>query len=116
MAVLVRDVMIKDIVTLNDKATIGDAVETFAEKEIGCLPMVDDNGTLVAFLSDGDIVSYVVNNVRLAEVESKNYRYRYPKETCTNYFTMLLKNCVDKPAYNAATHRVVTGSDVDTVR
>ncbi len=116
MAVLVRDVMIKDIVTLNDKATIGDAVETFAEKEIGCLPMVDDNGTLVAFLSDGDIVSYVVNNVRLAEVESKHYRYRYPKETCTNYFTMLLKNCVDKPAYNAATHRVVTVSEVDTVR
>lgn len=29
---------------------------------------------------------------------------------------MLLKNCVDKPAYNAATHRVVTVSEADTVR
>lgn len=116
MAVLVKDVMIKDIITINDKATIGEAVEVFAEKEIGCLPMVDDNGTLTAFLSDGDIVNYVVNNVRLAETESKNYRYRYPKEICTNYFSMLLKNCVDKPAYYAATHRVVTVSETDTVR
>ena len=80
MAVLVKEVMIKDIVTLSDKATIGEAVETFATKEIGCLPMVDENGNLTAFLSDGDIVNYVVSNVRLAETESKNYRYRYPKE------------------------------------
>ena len=116
MAVLVKEVMIKDIVTLSDKATIGEAVETFATKEIGCLPMVDENGNLTAFLSDGDIVNYVVSNVRLAETERKNYRYRYPKEICTNYFTMLLKNCVDKPAYNAATHRVVTVSEADTVR
>ena len=36
MAVLVKEVMIKDIVTLSDKATIGQAIEIFAEKEIGC--------------------------------------------------------------------------------
>ncbi|MEE0510628.1 MAG: CBS domain-containing protein [Peptococcaceae bacterium] len=116
MAVLVKDVMIKDVVTISDKATIGEAVEIFATKEIGCLPMVDENGALTAFLSDGDIVYYVVSNVRLAETESKNYRYRYPKEICTNYFTMLLQKCVGKPAYNAATHRVVTVAETDTVR
>ena len=41
MAVLVREVMIKDPVTLKDTATIGEAVEVFAEKRVGCLPMVD---------------------------------------------------------------------------
>ena len=33
MAVLVREVMIKDPVTLKDTATIGEAVEVFAEKK-----------------------------------------------------------------------------------
>ena len=56
MAVLVREVMIKDPVTLKDTATIGEAVEVFAEKRVGCLPMVDAQGNLTAFLSDGDIV------------------------------------------------------------
>ena len=59
MAVLVREVMIKDPVTLKDTATIGEAVEVFAEKRVGCLPMVDAQGNLTAFLSDGDIVDYV---------------------------------------------------------
>ena len=35
MAVLVREVMIKDPVTLKDTATIGEAVEVFAEKGVG---------------------------------------------------------------------------------
>lgn len=117
MAVLVKDVMIKDIVTLNDKATIGDAVELFAEKEVGCLPMVDENGKLTGFLSDGDIVYYVVSTLRLLQTESSAYGGRLiPDSKCTNYFTLLLKNCVDKPASEAATHRVVTISEVETVR
>ena len=37
MAVLVKEVMIKDIVTLSDKATIGQAIEIFAEKRDACL-------------------------------------------------------------------------------
>ena len=32
MAVLVKDVMLKDIITLSDEATIGEAVEIFAGK------------------------------------------------------------------------------------
>ena len=117
MAVLVNEVMIKDIVTISDKATIGEAVEIFAEKEIGCLPMVDENGNLTAFLSDGDIVYYVVNRLRLMQTTGKVYGGRLmPDPKCTNYFSMLLNNCVDQPAYDAATHRVVTISDYETVR
>ncbi len=41
MAVLVRDVMIQNPVTLSDEATIGQAVEVFADKKVGCLPLVD---------------------------------------------------------------------------
>ena len=117
MAVLVKEVMIKDIVTLSDKATIGQAIEIFAEKEIGCLPMVDENGNLTAFLSDGDIVYYVVNHLRLMQTSAAAYGGRLlPDPKCTNYFSMLLKNCVDQPAYDAATHRVVTINEDQPVR
>ena len=117
MAVLVKEVMIKDIVTLSDKATIGQAIEIFAEKEIGCLPMVDENGNLTAFLSDGDIVYYVVNHLRLMQTSAAAYGGRLlPDPKCTNYFSMLIKNCVDQPAYDAATHRVVTINEDQPVR
>ncbi|MEE0435286.1 MAG: CBS domain-containing protein [Peptococcaceae bacterium] len=117
MAVLVKEVMIKDIVTINEKATIGDAVEMFAEKKIGCLPVVDDNGNLVAFLSDGDIVYYVAGNLRLMQTQSKAYAGRlFPDPKCTNYFTLLLKNCVDHNVLEAATHHVVTVDAYQSVR
>ena len=74
MAVLVQDVMIKNIETISDEATIGEAVEIFAKKRVGCLPMVDENGLLTGFLSDGDIVDYVVRNVRRRNNEYNNIR------------------------------------------
>ena len=74
MAVLVREVMIKNPVTLKDTATIGEAVEAFAEKKVGCLPLVDAQGNLTAFLSDGDIVDYVVRNVRRRNAQYNHVR------------------------------------------
>ena len=74
MAVLVKDVMLKDIITLSDEATIGEAVEIFAGKRVGCLPLVDGNGILTGFLSDGDIVDYVVRNVRRRNNQYNNIR------------------------------------------
>lgn len=117
MAVLVKEVMIKDVITIDSKATIGDAVALFAEKEVGCLPMLDENGNITALLSDGDIVYYVVNQLRLMQTNGKVYGGRLvPDPKCTNYFSLLLKNCVDKPAYDAATHRVVTVNEDQSVR
>ena len=79
--------------------------------------MVDENGNLTAFLSDGDIVYYVVNHLRLMQTSAAAYGGRLlPDPKCTNYFSMLIKNCVDQPAYDAATHRVVTINEDQPVR
>lgn len=112
MAVLVQDVMIKDIVTISDEATIGEAVEVFAKKRVGCLPMIDENGLLTGFLSDGDIVDYVVRNVRRRNNEYNNVRAWYQVDC----FTMYLKNCVNDKAFAAATHHVIAVDATDTVR
>ena len=108
MAVLVKDVMLKDIITLSDEATIGEAVEIFAGKRVGCLPLVDGNG----FLSDGDIVDYVVRNVRRRNNQYNNIRAWYQVDCFGSY----LRHCVDDKAYAAATHHVITVESTDTVR
>ena len=114
MAVLVKDVMLKNVVTISDEATLGQAIKVFADKQIGSLPMVDKDGHLTAYLSDGDVVYYVISTLRLLRTESKNYRYRYPENE--DFFTPLLKNCVCDRAYDAATHRVITAEPDETVR
>lgn len=118
MPVLVKEVMLKvpDVVTISNKATIGEAVEMFATKEVGCMPMLDERGNLVGFLTDGDIVYYVVNRLRLMQTIGENYKSRYPDPRHSNYFSMLLKHCTNEPAYDAASHRVVTIGEDDTVR
>lgn len=112
MAVLVRDVMIENPITLSDKATIGEAVEIFAEKKVGCLPLLDENGGLSAFLSDGDIVDYVVRNVRRRNAQYNHVRSWYQVDCFGSY----LNKCVNDSAYNAATHHVITVEATDTVR
>lgn len=116
MAVLVKEVMIKNPVTISNKATLGEAVEMFAHKEIGCMPMLDENGRLVAMLTDGDVVYYVVSELRLMKTLGANFRERFPDPKCHNYFTMLLKNCTHEPAYEAATHHVITINEDENVR
>lgn len=112
MAVLVREVMIKNPVTISDEATIGEAVAVFAEKRVGCLPMVNKSGELTAFLSDGDILDYVVRNVRRRNNQYNHIRSWYQVDCFGSY----LKTCVDDGAYGAATHHVITVESTDTVR
>lgn len=112
MAVLVQDVMIKDPVTLSENATLGDAVKVFAEKRVGCLPLVDENGAVKWFLSDGDVVDYVVRNVRRLNNEYNHIRAWYQLDC----FGPFLNRCIDDEAYKAATRRVISVAPSDTVR
>lgn len=50
----IKDIMIKNPITIADNATVQDAIDLFSYYRIGCLPVVDPAGHLVSFLSDGD--------------------------------------------------------------
>ncbi|MGC9123659.1 MAG: HPP family protein [Thermoplasmata archaeon] len=54
----VRDLMTKDVVTLSPEMTIKQAMEIFAEKNIGGAPVVED-GKLVGILTQRDILHYL---------------------------------------------------------
>lgn len=58
--VSIEDVMIKDVKYLQNTATIGEAVKAFTEYRVGGFPIVDENKKVVAFLSDGDIIHYIL--------------------------------------------------------
>jgi CBS domain-containing protein len=55
--VLVKDFMTTDPVTIAATATIEDAIRVMEENNISGLPVVDDQGTLVGILSEGDLLS-----------------------------------------------------------
>ncbi len=56
MALLVRDVMSKDPVTLKPTATLREAAMTLADESVGGCPVVDDAGRVIGMLSEVDIL------------------------------------------------------------
>lgn len=60
----IKDIMIKNPITIADNATVQDAIDLFSYYRIGCLPVVDPAGHLVSFLSDGDVVGFVSRRTR----------------------------------------------------
>lgn len=49
--------MQKEVFSLNENANALEALRLFAEKEISGAPVLDENGCLCGFVSDGDIIS-----------------------------------------------------------
>ena len=54
-----KDFMIKDVISLNEKASVKDLLKTLMEHKIGGLPLVDDTNKLLGIVSDGDVLRYL---------------------------------------------------------
>lgn len=112
MSALVRDIMMKDPKTIRSMATIGEAVEIFAKEGIGSLIVIDEENHLTGFLSDGDIIDYVVRNVKKKNQQLNHIRSWYQIDCFQQY----LKNVVNDPVYNCYTEHAYTVEANDTVR
>jgi CBS domain-containing protein len=55
----VKDFMIWDVISVHPDTTIKEVMQTFVEKKIGGLPIVNDDGTLKGIITDGDILRAV---------------------------------------------------------
>ena len=64
---IIEDIMIKDVITLKQDATLEQAIETIKEKKIRHIPIVDDTRNLVGLLCDVDIRSATPSIFRLNE-------------------------------------------------
>lgn len=52
----VRDVMVRDVVTIDAKDTVHDALQLMAEDKVAALPVVDRQGRCIGILSTSDLV------------------------------------------------------------
>lgn len=55
----VQSIMNSDVYTLSSNQSALDALKTFAERGISGAPVLNSDGTLAGFLSDGDILRYL---------------------------------------------------------
>ncbi|MBT2696264.1 CBS domain-containing protein [Bacillus sp. ISL-40] len=54
--VQVKDFMVKDVISASPSASIKDVMTLFVGKKIGGLPIIDENGVLRGFVTDGDVL------------------------------------------------------------
>lgn len=55
----VRDFMIHKVYTVKPSATVKEVISLFESERIGGVPVVDDQGSLLGIVSDGDIVRFL---------------------------------------------------------
>ena len=53
------NIMKRDVYTIQNNASIADALQVMSEKKVSGLPVVDKNEHLVGFISDGDIIRHL---------------------------------------------------------
>jgi MFS transporter, DHA2 family, multidrug resistance protein len=58
--VSIADIMVQDVKFLKESDTIGTAVDAFSKYRVGGFPIVDESKHVVAYLSDGDIIHYIL--------------------------------------------------------
>jgi acetoin utilization protein AcuB len=56
---LVRDVMVRDVVSVTPQTSVAAAGKLLLDKRIGCLPVVDAENELVGILTSSDFVAIV---------------------------------------------------------
>jgi CBS domain-containing protein len=56
MTIKVKDFMIKDVISVSPETTMKEVMQTFVDKKIGGLPIVDQEGRLKGIITDGDIL------------------------------------------------------------
>ena len=57
----IRDVMIKDVITINQDALLEEAATVLRKNDIGCLPVVEENNTLIGIITHNDIFTAFID-------------------------------------------------------
>src|SRR5699024_4837684 len=82
----IEEIMMRDVFTVSDEATVRDAIEVFIDTGISCVSIVNDEHEIRGFISDGDIMCNVgrqkevfldsLYNMSVMESEKGNYEDR----------------------------------------
>ena len=53
----IKDIMVKNVFTANEDDTLSEAAVKMLEKDVGCLPILNEEGKLTGFLSETDFAA-----------------------------------------------------------
>lgn len=108
----VRDIMTAPAVTVGPKTGLKEAARTMLDREIGCLPVVDDRGRLVGIVTDGDFIA------RDAGVPFSVFRAPQLLGTWLGEDTVeeIYEEARDRPVEEIMTRRVHTVAPDDALR
>ena len=102
-AFLVADVMNANLNAIPATATVREAIDAMRATETSGVPIVNDEGGVIGFISDGDIMKYLSN-----QTGSYSDGVNYFSLTENEDFWARLGSMLDLPAENLATKRVVS--------
>ena len=68
----IKDIMIKDVITINQDALLEEAATILRKNDIGCLPVVEQDNTLIGIITHNDIFTAFID---LLGYNQKGIRY-----------------------------------------
>lgn len=98
-----EDIMTREPVCAAEDASMRDVIQIMATNDTSGLPVVNDRGDLVGFISDGDIAAYLGKN-ELAFFDTSMNLYRYIDDEAIKE---RLKHLLELKASDISTKRVV---------
>lgn len=98
------DVMNRQPVVVSDADTMETVIRQMAAQETGGLPVVNGEGALVGFVTDGDVASYL-GRTEISLVDSSLNIYRYADDETS---VSRLRDLLALNVMAVATHRVVS--------
>ncbi|XP_067298295.1 5'-AMP-activated protein kinase subunit gamma-1 isoform X2 [Pseudorasbora parva] len=108
-----------DVATVSQTATVYDALSVFVDRRVSALPVVDDNGKVVALYSRFDVINLAAqktyNNLSMSMQEAVRRRRCYVEGVMKCYPDETLETVVDR-IVKAEVHRLVLVDRDDVVR
>jgi DHA2 family lincomycin resistance protein-like MFS transporter len=99
---VLAQIALRDVYTLNQSDKVFDALCGFVDKGVSGMPVVTDEGTVVGFVSDGDVMRYLAN--QHAAFKSP---YAFIIENDNEKFDEKLASLVQLPVFEIATKHVI---------
>ncbi|XDV14520.1 hypothetical protein PO909_014757 [Leuciscus waleckii] len=108
-----------EVATVSQTATVYDALSVFVERRVSALPVVDDNGKVVALYSRFDVINLAAqktyNNLSMSMQEAVRRRRCYVEGVIKCYPDETLDTVIDR-IVKAEVHRLVLVDRDDVVR
>lgn len=108
----VADAMEPDPVSIRSNQTVGDALDLFISTSTSGVPVVEGDGRVVGYLSDGDLMAYLGDNDVIVDSSSAGFVYSFVDEKGIHENLADLRR-ID--AMSIATDKVVTLSPSDSL-